>query len=84
MSFKIPFRITKFDSQNIPIINQVIDYINRYFKERIRAEEVTFSTSMNADVAGEAGAIVRCSSDDKFYACIDSGVAGSATWVAFN
>jgi len=84
MTFKIPFRLTKFDEQNITIINQIIDYINRFFKERIKGEQVTFTTSMNADVAGEVGDIVRCSTDNKFYGCTVSGVAGSATWVSFN
>ena len=82
--FKIPFKITKFDDKNVSIINQIIGYLNRYFIERPQAPVVVYTTNMNTDVGGEAGDIVRCSTDNKFYGCTVAGSVGNATWVAFN
>lgn len=82
--FRINGRISKFNDANVPIINNVIKYLNTYFRQRMWANEVTYTTNMNTDIAGDAGEIVRCSTDNKFYGCTVSGVAGSATWVALN
>ncbi len=84
MDFKIPSRIIEFNKANVPIINRIFDYITSRLSQRTSADEVTFSTNMNTDVAGKVGDIVRCSSDNKFYGCTVGGVAGSATWVSFN
>lgn len=45
---------------------------------------VTYSTNMNADVAGTVSEIVYCSTDSKAYVCTATGGAGSATWAALN
>jgi len=82
--FKIPGRVVDLKDKDIPVINRILDYLNSYFAERIQAQTVTYTTNMNTDVGGEAGDIVWCSTDDKFYGCSKSGASGSATWATFN
>ncbi len=76
------FRITS--KVKDPVLNRILDYLNNYFGNRIQAQDVSYSTNMDTDVAGEAGDIVLCSTDDTFYGCTDGGVVGSATWVALH
>ena len=52
--------------------------------KRFRPGAVTYTTSMNADVAGTIQDIVYCTTDNKVYVCTATGGAGAATWAALN
>lgn len=84
MNFKIPFRITKLDSAGLSQLNQIFDYLNQYFQQFTQVQQVTYTTNMNTDIAGNKGDIVLATNNSKFYGCTDGGTTGNATWVAFN
>lgn len=78
MQFNLPNRIRKFDKHNLAILQLILDYIEKRLQNEPRT--VTFTVSMDNDVAGNTKDIVFCSTDSHFYGCTSGGVAGSATW----
>ena len=84
MKFNPPYsRLSKFDETGLSRLNQILDYIMRRLRDYPDIT-VTYSVSMDNDVAGNTGDIVFCTTDNKFYGCTSGGAAGSATWAAFH
>ncbi len=83
VDFSIRQRLTKFDDHNLSVLNNILDSIQLQIRKNI-VKDVTSTTNMDTDIAGNQKDLAFDSRDSTIYVCTVSGEAGSATWVALH